>query len=320
MILAGQSESGAYVASPALEEYRYSWLRDGAFVADAMSRVGKTASAEAFFGWCSEVVLARAERVEELIARHRSGEVIADGEHLPCRFTTEGEEVGVPWSDFQLDGYGLWLWALDAHERRHGTRLDGAAAGAALTERYLAEFWAEPCFDWWEERRGVHAATLGCVQAGLAARGRPEAAAVREALHELVEPPLDGSLLCLAEPFDLVDPTALLDRIEAGLLSPGGGVHRRPADTYYGGGEWLLLTCLLGWCRLRAGREDGARAALRWTAEHATPEGDLPEQARDHLLAPGWYETWSARWGPPASPLMWSHAMFLTLAAELGEA
>ena len=56
-----QAASGAYLASPDLPVYRFSWLRDGAFVADAMSRSGEPASAAAFFGWCARVMEGRAD-------------------------------------------------------------------------------------------------------------------------------------------------------------------------------------------------------------------------------------------------------------------
>ena len=58
-----QSGSGAYLAAPFPAAYRNAWLRDGAFVADGMSRMGERASAEAFFGWCAGVVEARAGRM-----------------------------------------------------------------------------------------------------------------------------------------------------------------------------------------------------------------------------------------------------------------
>lgn len=38
-----------------------------------------------------------------------------------------------------------------------------------------------------------------------------------------------------------------------------GGVHRFPEDTYYGGGEWLLLSCWLGWYNASVGRGDDAK-------------------------------------------------------------
>ena len=44
----------------------------------------------------------------------------------------------------------------------------------------------------------------------------------------------------------------------------------------------------------------------------------MPEQVSGHLLAPGSFDEWVERWGPVASPLLWSHAMFVILAVELG--
>jgi GH15 family glucan-1,4-alpha-glucosidase len=98
----------------------------------------------------------------------------------------------------------------------------------------------------------------------------------------------------------------------------GHGVHRRLGDEFYGGGLWLLLAGLLGWHYSRSGRVDDARAELEWIAAQASEEGDLPEQVDRHLLRPEKRDEWVERWGPPACPLLWSHALFLTLALELG--
>jgi hypothetical protein len=38
----------------------------------------------------------------------------------------------------------------------------------------------------------------------------------------------------------------------------------------------------------------------------------LPEQTGE-LLRPDRYRPWVEKWGEPASPLLWSHAMYLTL-------
>ena len=38
VIRAGQDAGGAYLAAPTFPTYRFSWFRDGAFIADAMSR------------------------------------------------------------------------------------------------------------------------------------------------------------------------------------------------------------------------------------------------------------------------------------------
>ena len=107
VIRENQAATGAYLASPSLPSYRFSWLRDGAFVADAASRAGERASAEAFFGWCAAVVSSRRRRIEELVRRHHAGEAVDRKEHLHCRYTADGREFEGEWSSHQLHGYGL---------------------------------------------------------------------------------------------------------------------------------------------------------------------------------------------------------------------
>jgi GH15 family glucan-1,4-alpha-glucosidase len=203
----------------------------------------------------------------------------------------------------------------------------------------VAEFWQEPCFDWWEERLGVHTATLGAAHAALRVGERwlPEGPELASRVVEVVrngcvrggvlrgslaDDQLDASVLACGGPFGLVEAgDPLLEATVRALAEEGvvhGGVHRYPGDTYYGGGEWLLLSALLGSCFAAAGRDEDARAQLGWVAAHATPEGDLPEQAAEHLLTPAEYGPWVERWGPSASPLLWSHATFVTLSLELG--
>jgi isomaltose glucohydrolase len=281
VILSGQSAEGGYVASPTFAPYGYSWLRDGSFIADAMSRVGEIESAEAFFDWVARIVAA--------------------GRGFDARYTLAGDRDGSHWPLRQHDGWGLWLWAARTHAARHG-RPHRWREAEESTRKHLETIRFEPCIDWWEEREGVHVATLACIAAGLEEELDLVPAAER----------LDSSLLVLPllgfgpEYQDVGDVSP--------LVSPGGGVHRNREDTYYGGGEWLLLTAMLG-----LAEPDRARDCLEWCAAHATADCLLPEQAQDHLLAPEHYETWVAKWGPPPCPLLWSHAMFLTLAqVELG--
>lgn len=347
VIKANQAPSGAYLASPNFAVYRYSWFRDGAFIADAMSRAGHPASAEAFFRWCGGVLDARAARIESLIARHRGGTAINQDEFLHARYTVDGREGSEPWWNFQLDGYGTWLWALAAHRRRTpNATLDAYRNAIALSVRYLSEFWREPSYDWWEEHGDrQHTSTLAPIYAGLrdAAlwldlpdRLRDEAARVAGTIRRTVltrarqdghlakwlgGDAVDASLLSCGMPFDLLSPDdplmiATVAEIERSLAH--GGVHRYLEDTYYGGGEWPLLSALLGWHYAAVGRTADARAQLDWITRHATAEFDLPEQVADHLLAPAARQGWIDRWGPVATPLLWSHAMFLTLAVELG--
>ena len=308
VIRSGQAPTGAYVASPAFLVYGYSWLRDGSFIADAMSRAGEVESAEAFFGWCARLLVSRRAAIE-------------NGGRLDARYTVDGEEPPGPWSGYQLDGYGSWLWALAEHERRHGRRLEGVREGAELSADYVEARWREPCFDWWEEREGLHAATLAAVAAGLRAQGRDEAAAeVRRAGAARLGDRLDASLLACGVPFGLVSPGELagtVAEIERRLVVEGG-VHRHADDVYYGGGLWLLLAGFLGLHYAAVGRRDEAEAQLEWIEAQATPEGDLPEQVATHLLHPGERQRWLDDLGPPPCPLLWSHAMYVTLASALG--
>jgi GH15 family glucan-1,4-alpha-glucosidase len=297
IIHAGQAPSGAYVGCPNFAPYRYCWLRDGSFVADAMSRHGEIESAERFFHWCARVIETRG------------------GENLHARYELDGSDTDDEWPKFQPDGYGLWLWALALHCERHERDPRPWFEALYLTEEYLRRHWREPCFDWWEEHEDVHLATLGCIGMGLAVWDSEDAEAVLEELgrrsHHIR---VDASQLVLLPPFGPCDPSGpLLELIELQCISPGGGVWRNPGDTYYGGGEWLLLTAMLGCVYSALGRSDEARARREWIEAHATAGGELPEQVDDHLLHPERRQEWLDKWGPPPLPLLWSHAMYLTL-------
>ncbi len=341
-----QAPTGAYLASPTFQPYRYSWLRDGAFIADAMSRMGDIASADAFFGWCARVVTDRRQHIEELIERAATGERVGPDEHLHTRFTVDGDESVEPWWTFQLDGYGTWLWALDVHARRHDRPLQPYVDAIELTVRYLATFWDEPCYDWWEEHPDQrHTSTLAAIIAGLESvtdidsldshlreTASTKAAAARSRITEdgvrdghlvkwLGADAVDASLIACVVPFGLCaadEPVAkaTIAAVEE-QLAPAG-VHRYLDDVYYGGGQWVLLAGFLGSCQAEAGDLDRAAQLLDWIVAQADADGQLPEQVADRLLHPEHETRWIERWGPSARPLLWSHAMFLTLAHRLG--
>src|SRR5688572_30483003 len=74
-----QHPSGAYPASPTFSAYRgFSWFRDGAFIADAMSAAGAGASADAFFDWCERMLVQRRSRVERIVAAADAGTPVPD--------------------------------------------------------------------------------------------------------------------------------------------------------------------------------------------------------------------------------------------------
>lgn len=344
-----QDSGGAYPASPTFSAYRgYAWLRDGGFTAEGISRYGDVESADRFHDWVCRVLAARRDEVEELVELASSGAEVPLERMLPTRFTFAGENGSDPWWDFQTDGYGTWLWSVVEHARRHGLDLDRWRLGIEVATDFLGAFWELPCYDWWEEHREQrHVSTLGAIHGGLASvaeagvldPARTETAArVAAAARELVlsrgvgadgalskwigSEAVDGSLPSCLVPFAVVgldDPVAraTLRRV-ADELEVDGGVHRFRADVFYGGGQWLLLSAFLGWSLARTGDTAGARRLLTWIADHATSTGEMPEQVPDHLLHPESVAEWVDRWGPVATPLLWSHGMYLVLADELG--
>jgi GH15 family glucan-1,4-alpha-glucosidase len=347
VILTNQAASGAYLASPSFPVYRYSWLRDGAFIANAMGRAGHADSAVRFLDWCRRVVEARLDRIDDLVRRHDAGVTIEDHAYLHTRYTIEGSEGADEWWNHQLDGYGAWLWALDAQRVREAASVPPARFSAAVeaTARYLVALWHTPCYDCWEEHGDqIHVATLGAIAAGLrTAVGWPgvstavrrDAANALDAIGDTVRREghhdghlvkwlggrdVDANLLFCAIPFRLFAPddplmVATVSELTDRLLD--GGLHRHLADTFFGGGQWILLTALLGSYQVAVGDLDGARARLQWVVEHASAGGELPEQVSDRLLHPERFDEWRERWGPVATPLLWSHAMFLDLAGDL---
>jgi GH15 family glucan-1,4-alpha-glucosidase len=339
VIAAGQTSEGAYLACPEFPTYRYSWFRDGAFIAEAMDDWGRADSALAFHAWAVRTILANSEGAR--LARSETGPL--PGIVLHTRYRADGTPGSEDWPNFQLDGLGTWLWAYGGHLARHGQSAgeDGRAA-CEVAVNYLAELWSYPNFDCWEENEDeVHPATLGAIYAGLRAAAEilgdaswsGAAKAVRSYLltHGVREgsfvkhvrsDEVDANLLWLAVPYEVVPAVnplarATVERVREHLLDPDGGVHRYRRDTYYGGGSWLLLTAALARNHLAAGDTDEAQRLLEWMESQATPDGFMPEQTAGHLNDPAYLAEWNERWGVSACPLLWSHASYLSLVKRM---
>ena len=446
-----QAPSGAYVACPTFAPYRFCWLRDGTFTAYAMDRAGHHDSARRFYLWVDSVLRREAGRVDRIADLLACGQAPDHRDMPPTRYRIDGVPEEDKWPNFQLDGYGTWLWGLAEHVAMTGdtTLLEQARKSVDLTIRYLSLCWKMPNYDCWEEFGDrLHPATLACLYGGLAAAGRllacggaaaqvvgvsevpktprtactahtgpairavessrradvAEAVEAAEAIHatqatcatravdvawaahadhaahaapsayaahaahaahaaralgapgasndpnasgiaglaesireyildhgvaqgrfvkSLGNPSIDASLLWLAMPFAVVEPSdplmlSTVEEIERRLYH--SGVHRYPEDTYYGGGEWPLLACWLGWYYCRAGRPASAAPIVDWVERCANERGELPEQVSDHVNDPTYLPVWQERWGPVATPLLWSHAMYLVLLDELAKA
>jgi GH15 family glucan-1,4-alpha-glucosidase len=342
VIRAGQPPSGAYVAAPSFPTYQFSWFRDGAFIAYAMQLSGDPDSARRFHEWAISVIRQEADQAEAAIARSIAGLPPSDGACLRARYPAYGAVGDDTWPNFQLDGYGIWLWSLHAYVSAGHRPLPGMAGAVDLVGRYLGQLWQTPCFDCWEEHGDeVHISTLAAIYGGLASAAAlmessklaAQAAAVREFVLEygtvdgrlrkhLGTELLDGSLLWAATPFRLIEPShpimrRTVNELVASLTGPSGGIRRYVGDTYYGGGEWILLTAHLGWYWSEAGEPERARQALQWVESAADTNGYLAEQVLDGAQFPSRIREWTARWGAVANPLLWSHAAYLILRHSL---
>lgn len=344
VIVRHQQPGGAYPACPSFSQYRHCWLRDGAFIAYAMDRSGQLDSAAAFHVWAARAIEQHAHHIESLLAMAEAGEHPSVTAFLPARFTLDGSWLEDGWPNFQLDGYGHWLWSLAQHLTISGQHAvpPHLELGARLAARYLQAFWQEPCYDAWEEYRSqLHTSTLASIAGGLSAispyLGHAFDATVAQVCSLIVNEctshgrfvkhvkndAVDASLLWVSTPFCVVtedDPlmVATVTEIERTLVREGGTL-RYLADTYYGGGAWPLLTAWLGWYHLRRGQLEKAKLALKWIDDQREDKGELTEQVPVSTTNRRFLDYWTARWGPAATPLLWSHAMALILALEIDE-
>ena len=176
VILENQHSEGAYIASPSFETYHFCWLRDGSFIAYSMDKAGQFASAEAFYRWVGRVITRYATKVDVLEGMLGRGEKPDYTAILNTRFSLEGfeEERGDDgeWGNFQVDGYGSWLWGLAEHVKMTGDRslLFELIDPIKTTVRYLQMVWQLPNYDCWEEHpEYLHPYSLASIYGGLKA-------------------------------------------------------------------------------------------------------------------------------------------------------
>jgi len=111
---------------------------------------------------------------------------------------------------------------------------------------------------------------------------------------------------------------------QKGLISSAGirlarrSVRRRASGRCSGSArlrEWLLLTSSLAWHDALTGNAEGFERSRAWVRAQARQNGDLPEQVTTFAQEPEMIDPWQSRWGPVATPLLWSHAMYLIMEA-----
>lgn len=340
-ILKGQHESGAYVACPTFAQYDYAWLRDGAFCALAMDLSGYHQSAANFNGWVSSTVLKYENLFMEAKLRLQDGKRILPESSPPTRFHMDGSveiDHHEVWPNYQLDGYGTWLAVVNL------TTTDFAEpilSAVKIVADFLMVAWSQPCYDCWEEGGDlIHGSTLLSIAGGLKSAGEitgdPQYFAEYEKIIARIEsdfvidghfvknshdPRIDASLAWAALPhraYEASHPVVLktVDLIKEQLQNSIGGVKRYLGDTYYGGGDWILLEGLIAWNAAANGNRTSWEASRKWFSTVADSQLLLPEQLLQDVQEPKMISPWRERWGNVANPLLWSHAMYLLMLHE----
>jgi GH15 family glucan-1,4-alpha-glucosidase len=342
-MLACQQDNGALIASPDFAQYHFCWLRDSSFAAYAFDRCGEHDASARYHDWVNAALAGIAGQLDAATQRGLAGQSPQPQALPPCRFRLDGTVAADDWPNFQIDGYGTWLWSLREHLSLTGRRElpAGFRPSVERAATFLTAFALDPCYDVWEENDdGVHASTLACVYGGLTAAaallGKPDllgrardvqshmqatAAAAGRYCKSSLSSAVDASMIWLATPFGLVDDADPLFQAAVSEITEeltlDGGLRRYPADTFFGGGAWPLLTAWLGWHQARTGDHEAARNNLAWIAGHIDAQGRLGEQYGGDRRQPGMYREWVDRWGHPARDLLWSHAMYVVLSTEL---
>ncbi len=101
-----------------------------------------------------------------------------------------------------------------------------------------------------------------------------------------------------------------IEKIEQDITIEGG-VKRYSEDTYYGGGQWIILSAFLGLYYVKVGNLKRAEELMDWILQQQEHAGFLPEQVLTEVNDPSMIGPWEERWGKVATPLLWSHAMYL---------
>src|SRR5579883_3313582 len=160
------------------DTYSYVWPRDGAIISTALTRAGYSTPSSRFLAFCARLLT----REGYYLHKYNPDGSLASSWH-PW-YANGRRELPI-----QEDETGLVLWALWSFFEHFGEvefikplyRDLIVRAGSFLASyRDPRTGLPQPSWDLWEERRGIHAWTVGCVYAGLVG-----AAAFAEAFGEI---------------------------------------------------------------------------------------------------------------------------------------
>lgn len=334
IIKRNQLESGVIIASQEEGPYHYCFLKDSSFSVYALDLMGQHKEGELFYDWSSRKIVQLENKIRKGIERHQKHEKLLDSDYLHTIYTPDGIEDEQR-SNFQLDGYGVWLWGICQHISITKNNKEVYLKSIQLIADYLSCFWTSPCFGCWEEKDDrIHTSTLACIYGGLYEAGQliPNQGyleAAEEIKRFILEncvvygrlskyafyDDIDTSLLFVALPFQVLEHDHVIMKktvqaIEKELLRDQG-LYRNQSDSYFGGGRWINMTCWLAWYYKKVGNRQQAEELLGWVEATANEEGAFPEQVIDRVLHEEYLQRWREVFGEIICPSLWSHAMYI---------
>ncbi len=172
--------TGAIVAAPTTSlpewpggsrnwDYRYTWVRDSAFVLQAFFQAGYTEEGTAYFDWLLQQVLEHGGELQVLYGIH--GERDLPERELPLRGYRDSRPVRIgnaATHQFQLDIYGSLLDAAVRYDRYGGVLTVTEWEKLAELVTTVEKRWREPDYGIWEARGGPRHYTYSKVWAWVA--------------------------------------------------------------------------------------------------------------------------------------------------------
>lgn len=318
--LLSNEETGAVLASPDVDEnytrcgrYGYCWPRDALFINEALSLLGMNELLNKFYNnWAIKAQLPNGL--------------------FEQRYYSNGE-LAPAWG-LQIDETAAILIGASRHVDYLSLEDLIIKATVALIDFVDERGVSKPCFDLWEERKGVHLYSTASIYEALkvAFEMIKKIDAVKyESLIEKIETLLpkikeaikkyfvqdghlirsldnnqvDISLLSVVTIFDIFDPNDeviknTISEIERTLHMSNGGYMRYQWDSYIGGNTWIISSLWMAMYHTKLGNKEKAKELFDWVTNHADHLYFLPEQIEREGDKTAW-----------VTQLSWSHAMYV---------
>lgn len=326
--LLSNNETGAILASPDVDEtyskcgrYGYCWPRDALFINEALSIMKMDDLLHKFYNnWAKKAQL--------------------ENGLFEQRYYSNGE-LAPSWG-MQIDETSAIIIGLSKHVNYLFLEDLILKATVALMNFVDDNGLSKPCYDLWEERKGVHLYSTASIYEALnksyemlkmideikykslLGRIKDTTSKIKDAIYKyfikdghlvrsLDNDQVDISLLSVVAPFDIFDINDeviknTVAKIEETLHMPNGGYMRYQWDSYMGGNTWIVSSLWMAMYYIKLGDLKRAKEIFDWVTNHADGLYFLPEQIEREGDKTAWIVG-----------LSWSHAMYIIVKKMLNE-